>query len=107
MVKSGFLCYNYDVPEVMRVIDRIEVQMTGDFPNEMVEAFASCKSGEAKSHLIAMRSHFGDPMPEPFVGYDEAPYLRMAAGDVNLATKLLEAVLKISIRRLGIASACS
>ena len=89
MVKSGFLDYNYDQPEVREVIIRLENQMTKDFPNELDDSFASCKSGEAKSHLIAWRVHEGEPTPELFVGYDKSPYLRMTGGSVKQDIKLL------------------
>lgn len=101
MVKSGFLSYNYDQPEVMSILVRLEDQMTKDFPNELVESFASCKSGEAKSHLIAWRTHEKEPTPELFVGYDKSPYLRMTGGSVKqdielLATRPIEAVSSLA-----------
>ncbi len=101
MVKSGFLSYNYDQPEVMSILVRLENQMTKDFPNELVESFASCKSGEAKSHLIAWRTHEKEPTPELFVGYDKSPYLRMTGGSVKqdiklLATRPIEAVSSLA-----------
>lgn len=89
MVKSGFLCYNYDEPEIISIVNRIESHMTKDFPNELEEAFAACKSGEAKSQLIAWRAHEGEPTPELFVGYDKSPYLRMNGGSVKQDIKMI------------------
>ena len=89
MAKSGFLAYNYDHPDVVPVIGRLETLMLKDHPTGWNEFFVALKSGELKGQIIERRKRDGDPMPEKVSNYDKTPYLQLAGGNVGADIKLL------------------
>lgn len=64
MQKRDFLGYNYQMPDVAKLGDRLEKQIAKDFPGEWLAFFSDLKSGELKKNIIARRTREGQPMPE-------------------------------------------
>lgn len=89
MVKSGFLAYNYDHPNVIPIIARLETQMLKDHPEGWKEFFDDLKSGKIKGHVIEQRKRNGDPMPESISKFDKTPYLQLSGGSVGADIKLI------------------
>lgn len=73
MQKRDFLGYNYQMPYVAKLGERLEKQMAKDYPGEWRAFFSDLKSGELKKNIIARRTREGQPMPESLGGNNVAP----------------------------------
>ncbi len=73
MQKRDFLGYNYQMPDVAKLGDRLEKQIAKDYPGEWLAFFSDLKSGELKKNIIARRAREGQPMPESLGGNNVAP----------------------------------
>jgi len=72
--KNGFLEYNYDVPEVAAVINRIETIYKAQEPGQWDGYFSEIKSGERKKFVIEYFTREGWPMPETYKANSNEPY---------------------------------
>lgn len=73
MQKRDFLGYNYQMPDIAKLGERLEKQIAKDFPGEWLAFFSDLKSGELKKNIIARRTREGQPMPESLGGNHVAP----------------------------------
>jgi len=85
-LKEGFLAYNYDQPEVVALINRLEAIYKAKEPGKWDEYLSSIKSGDGKKNLVEALTSYGDPMPETYKANSKEVYHNL----VNTHKKLLE-----------------
>ncbi len=64
MFKNGFLAYNFDKPEVVGLIAKLETILQAGEPGTWTAFFTAMKAGTLKQAIVAERTRDGNPMPE-------------------------------------------